>query len=130
GVQVGRRLDRLVAGGHRGGQCGRDEADPLAYLLMVAIAAQPGQAKTFRREGLDGLVENAGPSRESQRSLKQIRTFFSVRLPEDVARPVRFLNAVIPRRAGVRAHRSTVEEGEEIRQLVALGVVDRVSRQG
>src|SRR5207248_5428678 len=96
------------------------------HLFVVAVATQPRNAQTFRGEWLYRLGKHAGPPGEPQRTLQQVGVLRSVRLPVDVARPVGPLHAVISGSARVRAHRAAVEEGEEVRQLVALCVVDRV----
>ena len=126
GVQSLRWRDGLAAGRHRRLERGCHEADPLAYLFVVAVATQPRNAKTLRGEWLYRLGEYAGPPGEPQHTLQQVGVLRSVRLPVDVARPVGSLHAVIPWGARVRAHRAAVEEGEEVRELVALCVVDRV----
>src|SRR5437870_3150234 len=65
--------------------------------------------------------------RETEVALKQIVGGEAVGLPEDVARPVRPLHSVIAWGSGVGTDIASVEQRQEIRQLVALGVVDRIA---
>ena len=44
GIQAGWRADRFAARCHRRFQSGRDDANPLAHLLVVAVATEPGNA--------------------------------------------------------------------------------------
>src|SRR5438105_887694 len=56
-IEAGRRLDRLARPRHRTSQHLGDDADPLAHLFVVAVAAKPRDADAFRPKGLHRLVE-------------------------------------------------------------------------
>ena len=72
GIQSCRRLDRLARPGHRARQHLGYDADPLANLFVVAIAAKPRYADPFRPKRLHRLFEQTGMWRKSKRALKQV----------------------------------------------------------
>ena len=66
-------------------------------------------------------------SRKTERALKTVALRRAVGFPVEIAGPVCPLHAVVTGSAGIRAHRASVHEREEVGELVALRVVDRIA---
>ena len=66
--------------------------------------------------------------REAELAAEEVRPVraVTVRLPEDIVRPVEGLHAGVAGAAGVRGDPAAVEQGQERLDLVPLRVVDRV----
>src|SRR6266568_3425639 len=126
-VDTGRHVDGFARAGHRGHERGSDDADALAHLLMVAVAPKPRNRQARRLERPHGLVKHAWVTRKSELALEVVAVRGTVGFPEQRAGPARQLDALVSGRARVGTHRASIEQGEEVRQLVVLRVVDRVT---
>ena len=60
-------------------------------------------------------------------ALKEVTRLIPVRLPVDVSSPIGGLHAVVAGRPGIRTNDSSIEQGQEVGQLVVLRIVDRVA---
>ena len=126
-IEAGRHVDWFAGAGHGVCQCRGHDADTLANLLVVAVAAQPGEAEAIRLELPRGLLEQARMAWKPKGALKEVTRLIPVRLPVDVSTPIGGLHAVVAGRPGIRTNDSSIEQGQEVGQLVVLRIVDRVA---
>ena len=90
---------RLARAGHRPRQGGRDDANPLAHLFVVSIAAEPRASQPGGLERLDRLLEQTRRLGEAQVATEHVAVVCTVGLPAHVVRPSDRLHAFISGRA-------------------------------
>ena len=124
GIEPAWHSDRLPPSDHGGGNLRCDQANTLAELFMVSVAADPRHGQAVTREGSRGAFKKPW---QLWKPVVLPKTVAAVRLPGLVVRPGRALGALGVRASRVWRHDAAVEQSHEVRQLVHLGVVDRVA---